>query len=177
MIRLLIPMMAALSLLGIVAAQETDDPRFGTEGEQHILELSDWLEQNPLADDRSEVFEEVFTWWVEAPQLALDWCPALLQDGAKEKTTMLVATQAVVGAGAFLIRNRDETDVMGISLAGVESGLKAYERMIAADGSYRDPVYDRLLERRSDGELRHYVTDKLRECQGGASDERRRSVT
>ncbi|HXV77997.1 MAG TPA: hypothetical protein VD788_16935 [Candidatus Polarisedimenticolaceae bacterium] len=159
--------LAAIAI-GAAFAQPAPDTRFTADGERQILEMSDWLEKHPLAADRSEVFGRVLEWWVEAPQLTLNWCPAILREAQNDKTNSLVTTQAVVGAGAHLIRHRDEADVVGIGLAGVESALRAYESAVEQDPSYRDPAYDRLIERRQADGLSRYVTDKLKECEGDA---------
>jgi hypothetical protein len=52
-------LLTILLLLGSVswaAGQDQPDSTFGPEGEERIVELTKWLEENPLAENRKEVW-------------------------------------------------------------------------------------------------------------------------
>jgi len=152
-------------LLAVAVAEEPDDARFGAEGEQRILELTRFLEENPLADNAREVRAEVLEWWVEAPHLTLNWCAGMLLDGKNKAVSPLVVTQGLFGAGAYLIRHKDQAeDELRISRAGVESALTAYRNAAAVGKKYADKFYESLLDRQEAGTLDGYVEGKLREC-------------
>ena len=154
-----------LASVGVTVGEDSLDARFGAEGEKRIVELTLWLEEHPLAENHAEVFTEVFIWWVEAPHLTLNWCASLLIEGKNKKASTLVVKQGTIGAGAYLIQNRDGSDALAISMAGVESALRAYERAAQAKKKYRDKFYDELLQRWKSGDLEEYVAEKLKECE------------
>lgn len=159
--------LAAVILLVPVGASATDDadPRFGPEGEKRIVESTQWLEANPLTKDKSKA-QEVLTWWIENPNLTLNWCAGILTDGENDKIRATVVSQGLFGAGAYLIQHPEMAeDQQAIHLAGVRSALTLYKTAVEQNKKMRDGFYDDLVARWDAGTLDSWVEQKVRECQ------------
>ena len=158
---------AVLSLIVATAGAvggEVEDGRFGPEGQRRIVELTQWLEANPLTEDKSKA-QEVLTWWIENPDLVLNWCAGILTDGKNNKIQPAVVSQGLFGAGACLIQHPEMADdEQAIHLAGVKSALTLYKTAVAQNKKMRDKFYDKLLQRLDAGTLESWVEGKVREC-------------
>ena len=148
---------------GLVAA--SDDERFGPAGEKRILELTRSLESSPITGDKS-VTQEVLTWWIENPNLTLDWCAGMLIDAKNKNVRPTIVTQGLFGAGAYLIEHPDAVDdKIALHLAGVQSALRLYKTAVIENKKMRDKYYDELVERWKSDTLRSWVEHKVEECQ------------
>jgi hypothetical protein len=164
--------LAVLASAGLVVAQgKTDDPRWSPQGRQRVLEITRWLEAHPLEDLDKSKRTEVMKWFVEAPDVSVTWCAGLLVDGSNEKTKMIVMTQGMFGAGAFLVEHPERaTDGRAAAMAGVASALAAYRTAVAVDRSYVDATLGKLASGR-ETDVATYVDAKLKAC---AEEEARR---
>ena len=148
-----------------VVIQAEGNEKFGPEGEKRIIELTKWLETNPLDQKGKEVRAEVLEWWIEAPHVTLNWCANLLIEGKNKKITGTVIIQGTFGAGAFILENPDRNeDSSAYSLAGVESGLLAYKNAVSENKKMKDKFYDSLVNRQKTGNLEKYIADSLKIC-------------
>jgi hypothetical protein len=164
--------LAVLASAGLAVAQgKTDDPRWSPAGRQRVLEITRWLEAHPLEDVDKSKRTEVMKWFVEAPDVSVTWCAGLLIDGSNKKTQMIVMSQGMFGAGAFLVEHPERAaDGRAATMAGVASALAAYRRAVAVDRSYVDATLEKLVSGGS-AHVEAYVDGRLKAC---AEDEARR---
>lgn len=154
-----------LAVARVSHAEEKKDPRFEPAGERRIVELTEWLEANPLGDVDKSRRTEITTWWVDVPDLTLNWCASLLLEGKNEVTSGIVVTQGMFGAGKYLLQHRDrKDDELAISLAGVESAMRAYRNATKQEPKLGDAAYEKLAAKVGTDALTNYVKEKLKDC-------------
>jgi hypothetical protein len=79
---------------------------------------------------------------------------------SKKEAHTAVMWQIVFGSGDWVEQNPERArDVDAYTLAGLESGLRAYENILARKPKARFPLLDELLRRRNDGRLAEYVKE------------------
>lgn len=155
--------LALVILAPVAIAQELD---VHVVDERRVVELTGWLEQNPLDENDTVVRARLLDWWVGTPNRELHWCAGLLADATNEVTAALVVTQGLFGSGAYLLEHEGDPAMheFAASLAGVKSGLRAYRRIVSRNAALSDPFYDGLLAREDAGTLDGYVREELDGC-------------
>jgi hypothetical protein len=129
------------------------------------VRIAEQLEANPLPSDKSDR-EWIFRWLVEVPDISVSVCTGTMTWEKKYKFAGDLMIVQMASSAAFVIKNPDKAkDSHAVSLAGFESSLRAYERLVAADPKARSKQMDEMLAKRADGSLTAYMTEKIRkEC-------------
>jgi hypothetical protein len=72
----------------------------------------------------------------------------------------------MASSAAFVIKNPGKAnDSQAVSLAGFESSLRAYEKLVATDPKARSKQMDEMLAKGTDGSLAAFMTEKIKkEC-------------
>lgn len=149
-------------------------PGFGKPTEAEQKELQEWArsldkaaihkavldhERDPLGKD-AERIRPVLVVHFEAVDYLV--CGDVLGPLAKSKNDahQAVMWQIVFGSGDWVEQNPDHaTDIEAYTLAGLESGLRAYENVLARKPKARLPLLDELVKHRNDGKLLEYVKE------------------
>lgn len=143
----------------------TDESRFSTAGQERIVQLTQLLESRPLQMQRGAA-REILDWWIDNPELRLNWCAGMLTAGQNGKITPSVISQGLFGAGSYLLRHPDQADDrLAIHLAGVKSALALYRAAVAADLGLKDHAYEQMLDLWDAGELDAWVAREIRNCE------------
>ena len=113
-------------------------------------------ERDPLGDE-AEKLRPVLVVHFEAVDYLLCSEVASLA-GSKDATDQAVMWQIVFGSGDWVELNPErKTDVQAYRIAGLESGLRAYENILKRKPKARSRRLDDLLELRNEGRLAEYV--------------------
>ena len=128
--------------------------------EQSIHKAVQEHERDPLGDHAKE-FEPVLMIHFEL----LDYIVCLDQIGflldTKNKAHEAVFWQVVFGSGDFVEQHPDQaTDKFAYMLAGLESGLRAYENILVQKPKARLDSIDKLVTLRNEGQLLGFVKAK-----------------
>lgn len=142
-----------------------DSDRFGKEGEQRIIELTKKSESIINIEDGKKIRREILDWWIKNPNITLNWCADVLAKGKNKRINPIVSTQAIFGAGVYLIENPDERDNdIEFYLAGVRSALRLYQNAIHESNKNKDKFFSKLLKMDQDGNLIEWIKDAVEEC-------------
>jgi hypothetical protein len=144
---------------------------------QKIVNMSKRYEENILAPEAGKLASDIMDWWVEVPDLTLNWCPELLTDERPEDGALAEAVllQGLAAAGVFVIEHpQQESDVRASWIAGLEGVVRAYRNLLELDPAHRDDFLDRLVKIESSGKLGKYVDTHSEDCSSEVSPERKR---
>ena len=144
---------------------------------QKIVNMSTQYDANILAPEAGKLASEIMDWWVEVPDLTLNWCPELLTDERPEDGALAEAVllQGLAAAGVFVIEHpQQEADVRASWIAGLEGVVRAYRNLLELDSAHRDDFLDRLVKIESSGKLGKYVDTHSEGCSSEISPERKR---
>lgn len=154
------------------------EPRKSTPKErQRIVDLSKQYEKNILAPEAKKLASEVFDWWVEVPDVTLNWCSELLTDEMPQDQDLAgaVRLQGLVAGGVFVLEHPQQaSDDRAIWIAGLEGVVRAYQNLLELDQGHRDDFLDKLVEIGSAGKLGEYVDTHSEECREPVSPDRKR---
>ena len=173
---------AALVIVVLVVVMALDaawaEPRKSTPKErQRIVNLSKQYEKNILAPEAKKLASEVFEWWVEVPDVTLNWCSDLLTDEMPQDHDLAgaVLLQGLVAAGVFVLEHpKQASDDRATWIAGLEGVVRAYQNLLELDRGHRDAFLDKLVEIESAGKLGEYVDTHSDECYEPVSPDRKR---
>lgn len=130
----------ALFLLAVPALAGARGPSTPAE-RRKAVETTRQLERFPLAPGANGSRMWLLKWIVEIPDINVRGCSgpldALVQEGAGRHGRALYA-QAMFGMTAFLIENPGrKDDWLAVQLAGMESTLRTYQALLAAEPASR----------------------------------------
>ena len=117
-------------------------------------------EKDPLSKDSRKKLRPVLVVHFEPVDyiVCLDQIGSLMED---KDVGHAVMWQVVFGSGDFVEANPDKaTDKFAYMLAGLESGLRAYENILAQKPKAKIPLLDNLLALRKEGRLMEFVQEK-----------------
>src|SRR5688572_6703464 len=119
-----------------------------------MIELIGTLESDPFIKGGKKLRGEVMSWLAEAPDVAVQLCPAVLGDieeiESDEGETLVV--QLIFSEAKFILQNPDKaTDQRAINVGGVEGVLRTYAAMRAAKPKLAIPEFDRLVKLQASG--------------------------
>jgi hypothetical protein len=155
---------AVLALCTFTLSQNKRGPSTVEERERAVR-VAEQLEANPLPADKSDR-EWIFRWLIEVPDISVSVCTGTMPWEKKYKFAGDLMMVQMASSAAFVIRNPDMAkDSHTVSLAGFESSLRAYEKLVAANPKARSKQMDEMLAKRTDGSLSAFITEKIKkEC-------------
>jgi hypothetical protein len=156
----------ALAVLGLLcvsslSAQSKRGPSTPAERTKALAAIDD-LEQNPLGPNAQEERRWLTLWLIEVPDIHVSVC-TLLPDLSKgdKKDSNIIFTQMIFSAGRYAIQHLNSpVNEVAQYQAGVEGSLHVYQVLLAQNPKDRQPKLDELVQKKVDGTLRAYVTEK-----------------
>ncbi len=136
---------------------------------RRAVELTRLLERDPLAAG-SEAARAWLLGWVKAiPDIEVQSCPgpldALQEDEDGTRYGPQLYSQSVFGMAAYLAeRPGRKAGWVAVQTAGIESVLRAYRAVLAAEPGARWPELDRLVVAGRQGTLARLVEQTMRGC-------------
>ncbi len=134
-------------------AQETEKEKF--------IRAAKFLEENPLDKNAKDVRTWAFVWAADTKDVTAIICGGtaspFLDKKVKFGSEML--HQYTIGMVAYKLQNPTSTDENAAQLAGVESALKVYEKLVADKPKGKSKTIDDLIAKRNNGELAKFVAD------------------
>jgi hypothetical protein len=137
------------------------------EERRRAVELTRFLEAEPLGTGAAEARGWLMRWWIEIPDLGVTLCEGSLGgivEAKYEHGVNLLAQQAF-SAGAYLIEHPEASaSPETLDLAGVEGVLRAYEAILKVQPKAHQALLDDLLDRKAKGRLAAYVYEAAKKC-------------
>ena len=134
-------------------AQETEKEKF--------VRAAKFLEENPLDKNAKDVRTWAFVWAAETKDVTVIICGGtaspFLDKKLKFGSEML--HQYTIAMTAYKLQNPTSTDENAAQLAGVESALRVYEKLVADKPKGKAKTIDDLIAKRNNGELAKFVAD------------------
>lgn len=118
------------------------------------------LEKKPFDPNADAARKWGFKWVADTDQVSVVLCSDTLKllPDKKNKFKGELLMQFMFGIAAFKLENPDKKDdEKAAQLAGLESMLRAYEAMVAANEKAKNAELDALLVKRGNGELKAMV--------------------
>jgi hypothetical protein len=163
----LVALLIALVAPTLLADPQKDADREALEAEIKSMDIAS-IHRGVLAHEQDPLGEPAH---IARPVLVayfedIDYIVCLDQLGflldKKGKVREAVFWQSVFGSGDFVLQHPDEaTNKYAYMLAGLESALRAYDRILAKKPKARIDRLDNLLALRSEGRLGGYVKDHM----------------
>ncbi|MBS1795656.1 MAG: hypothetical protein JSS81_17505 [Acidobacteria bacterium] len=149
----------ALVVIGLTAqsgfGQTTGDDR------ANLIRAARFLEEKPFDKDAPKMREWAFLYVAQTKDVSVVICAGPLIRPMLEKKNKYgdeLLNQYAIAMAAFKLQNPDrKSDENAAQLAGLESALKAYEKMVAGDSKAKYAALDELLAKRDKGELKALV--------------------
>ena len=153
-----------LALPGLAAARGPSTPA----ERKKAVETTRRLERYPLSPSANADRMWLLKWIVDIPDINVRGCSgpldALIQDDGSRYGKQLYA-QSMFGMTAFMIEHpQSKEDWVAVQTAGVESTLRAYQSLLAAEPGARWEELDALLEARREGKLHDLVEQTMEGC-------------
>jgi hypothetical protein len=165
--RIFVPLLICASVvLPAAAGKGSDTERKELEAWAHSLDKQAVHravldhERDPLGDDAKKIRPVLVVHFEPLDYVVcLDQLGPLLD--SRNKVSDAIFWQVVFGSGDFVEQHADQaTDKFAYMLAGLESGLRAYENILARKPKSRVELLDALLKLRNDGHLMDFVKEK-----------------
>lgn len=118
------------------------------------------LEKKPFDPNAAAARDWGFRWLVETDQVSVVLCSDTMKliPDKKNKFKSELLMQFSFGMAVFKLENPDQkADETAANLAGLESMLRTYETMVAANEKAKNADLDALLVKRGNGELKALV--------------------
>ena len=157
--RLLIALVAAAAIVPRVHAQVTSTP----EERRHWAEVTHQLESNPLDPAVQHDGVKVSHRIGDVNDFHVLLCSPLLTEFNSLKYTYshAIVREFMLATAAFMIDNPDKaSEFHQVSLAAVESVLKAYSAILQQKPDAKNKLLDDLLEKQKKGKLADAVRKK-----------------
>ena len=125
-----------------------------------LVKLTKFLEEKPFDEKAKENRENAFKYLIQTKDVSVIACTDLLKDVTKKKNKFggELLIQQSLGAAVFKLQNPDKIDDENAAqLAGMESMLRTYEAMVAADSKAKFAGMDDLITKRDNGTLKAFV--------------------
>lgn len=135
---------------------------FGQESDKDkFIKAAKFLEENPLDKNAKEVRTWAFVWAAETKDVTAIICGGtagpFLDKKLKFGSEML--HQYTIAMVAYKLQNPTNNDENAAQLAGVESALKVYEKLVADKPKGKNKTIDDLIAKRNNGELATWVAE------------------
>jgi hypothetical protein len=128
---------------------------------EQLIKSAHLLEEKPLDKEAREARSWAIEWLSATDKVTVTLCSLLVSNVDKKyKYGPELFGQYTIGMGAFKLEFPDKaSDEDAAQLAGIESALKSYEAIVAAQPKDKNDFMDQLLARRGDGTLAGYVKE------------------
>jgi hypothetical protein len=114
-------------------------------------------ERDPLGEDAKKIRPVLVVHFEPVDYLICSEVASLA--GSKDAATEAVMWQIVFSSGDWVELNPERrTDIQAYRIAGLESGLRAYENILQRKPKARSQKLDDLLKLRNEGRLAEYVS-------------------
>ncbi|MEZ5429357.1 MAG: hypothetical protein R2747_24120 [Pyrinomonadaceae bacterium] len=150
----------ALLIVGLTAQTILAQSQ-GEKDRENLIKASKFLEENPFDKDAKNIRAWAFTWAAETKDVTVIVCGGTAGPFLDKKVKYggELLNQYLIAMTAFKLQNPDNADENAAQLAGVESALRAYEKMIAEKPKGKSDKIDELVAKRNSGELAKWVAD------------------
>lgn len=159
---------AALVCLSILATSAVWARGPSTEEERkQAVAITRKLEQEPFGKDAKQARAWLVQWIIDIPDIVVTACSTLLGPGfdVKKKYGAELFVQQTFAAIAFKIENPDKAnDDIAVNVASVDSVLREYEAILAADPKARFESLDTLRQARDAGQLASRIAELSKSC-------------
>jgi hypothetical protein len=147
-----------LLLIAVAASAADRGPSTPAEREQALKYIRNF-QTDPLNPDLKAEIAWVVKWTMEVPDIRLDLCTSFYKLAkAESKDGELLFDAMVFSQTEFVLENPTRQDNGRAQVeAGVEGVLRVYELLLKANARDREPYLDKLIKRRDDGTLAHFV--------------------
>lgn len=133
---------------------------YGQFGRSELIKAAQFLEENPFSKDAKGIRAFAVKYVIETDEVSVVLCGGDLTgpilDKKNKNSTELIG-QYTVAMAAFKLQNPANKNENDAQLAGLESSLKAYEKMIAEKPKTKHDGMDGLVSKRNAGELKGLV--------------------
>lgn len=128
---------------------------------ENLIKAAKFLEENPLDKNAKNIRAWAFTYAAETEEVSVIICggTAGVFLDKKVKFGSELLAQHTIAMTAFKLQNPDNKDENAAQLAGVESALKVYEKLVADKPKGKSKTIDELITKRNNGELEKFVAD------------------
>ena len=160
--------LACLIVTTVLATVASAATPTSPETRAEMIRLIDALEKQPYDPGVRDSAGKVMTWLVEAPDVSVTICTALLidldqleQDGGE-----ILSMQLPFAEARYILENPSKAeDEHGVHVAGVEGVLRTYAAMKSAKPDLKVRPMEKLLTIQADKKLDSFVTEALEKCQ------------
>ena len=131
-----------------------------------VIELTRFLEQDPLHKDASATRQWLQEWIADIPDIRFLVCADLLGHALNENYpySREVNQQVMFSGAAFTLARQDKArDEIAVYNAGIEGALRAYEVLAKSKSDAKSDFLDDLVIKRNQGQLSAYVAREAKE--------------
>lgn len=157
-------------LVGIAVAER--GPSTPAE-KKRALEVIDQLEQDPMAPQLAKDREWVQQWVMEAPDVHVLLCTAIIKPLLDEENTdqrRALVLQDMLSMAAFELKNPQKTsNSTEMQMAGAEGMIRAYDSIQKKRPKYSSSFMEDLKSKKQNGTLESYVRQGEAECRARKS--------
>lgn len=129
-------------------------------GRSELIKAAQYLEENPFSKDAKGIRAFAVKYVIETDEVSVVVCggelTSPLLDKKNKNSTELIG-QYTIGMAAFKLQNPSNKNENDAQLAGIESTLRAYEKMTAEKPKTKHDGMDGLLAKRNASELKGLV--------------------
>lgn len=121
------------------------------------------LEQQPFNKNARDAREWGFKWLIDTDQVSVVLCSETMSliPEKKNKFKSELTMQFTFGQAVFKLENADKKDdEAAAQLAGIESMLRTYEKIVIENDKARNTELDGLVAKQKSGELKAIVDSK-----------------
>lgn len=125
-------------------------------GKEQIIKAAPYLEANPFSKEAPTIRALAVKYVIETDEVNVIVCGGDLMApilDKKNKNSSELTAQYTIAMAAFKLTHPENKDENDAQVAGLESALRAYEKMISEKPKTRHDGMDRLLKMRDNGEL------------------------
>lgn len=126
-----------------------------------VIELTRWLEQNPLAENALANRQWLRQWITDVPDIRFKVCSELIGPGLGDNYpySQEINLQTLFSGAALTLEHQDKArDDAAVFTAGIEGALRVYEVLLKSKPDARSALLDDLLAKRDRGELAHHIS-------------------
>jgi hypothetical protein len=165
-IRGAVTLLLALVALSAQAAEVPTRTQSGTEIQAAAAKVHE-LEATPLSSRSKQRRTDLFTWFVQSPDVNIKWCAGILLDAPKKDRDLAgeLLVQAILSAGAFVIEHPESaSDGLLVGRAGLRGALLAYQATLAAEPKRSSQFFNDLVALDAQRKLDDYFAPKMENC-------------
>jgi hypothetical protein len=156
---MLVTLVAFLTALSKPRAAQAASPSTPEE-RARVVQLAHKLESNPTDESLTSEREWAIKWLIQAPDITVEMCPAVIGDFHKYKYSSEITTQLLLSSAAYVIEHPESAkDRNARFLGGTEGALKAYRVLQQAHPKDKSKTLDEMVQRQEEGKLADTVRE------------------